>query len=77
MNEPVLCKECRSKGQKSRVFHGASMTTLLYCQPYYDEDGRYHNHDSNRTTTELHCSNGHSWTEISGGTCWCGWKGMV
>jgi hypothetical protein len=28
---------------------------------YYDEDGRYHNHDPNITT--FSCSRGHSWGE--------------
>lgn len=50
-----------------------SMTTAMYCQPFYDEDGKYHHHDANTTTTEYRCSNGHQWTERTTGNCWCGW----
>lgn len=38
------------------------MGTLLYFQPYYDEDGNYHNTDHNTYTTEYACSNGHSFS---------------
>jgi len=69
----MICPECKKQGLKSMVFPGSSSTTLMYCQPFYDPEGQYHHHDSNITTTEYECSNGHQWTEKTSGTCWCGW----
>jgi len=69
----MICLECKKKGLKSQVYPGVSSTTLLYCQPFYDEKGRYHDHDANTTTTEYSCSNGHKWVEKTTGSCWCGW----
>lgn len=50
-----------------------STTTSMYCPIFYDEDGECHNHDANTLTTQYKCSNGHEWTESTGGSCWCGW----
>lgn len=69
----MFCKECKKLGLKSKVYPGLSSVTLLYCPPFYDEEGNYHDHDSNTTTTEYSCSNGHKWTEETTGSCWCGW----
>ena len=38
------------------------MGTLLYFQPYYDEDGNYQSIDPNTYTTEYTCSNNHSFS---------------
>jgi len=40
-----------------------SFVTSMYCSPWYDEEGRYHNHDSNVCTSSYSCSNGHTWKE--------------
>lgn len=69
----MICPECQKEGKKSMVYPGVSSTTLMYCAPFYDEKGEFHNHDSNITTTPYSCSNGHEWTEKSSGSCWCGW----
>jgi len=71
----MKCKECINEGKKSRISPGMSSTTLAYYQPYYDEDGKYHHHDANITTTEYSCSNGHRWSEnTSGHPCLnCDW----
>jgi hypothetical protein len=53
------------------VYPGMSTTTLMYCPPFYDEQGRYHHHDLNTTTTGYRCSNGHEWTESNQPKCWC------
>ena len=71
----MICSECKKLGLKSQVFLGGSTVTLMYCQPFYDEDGNYHHHDSNTTTTSYSCSQGHKWTESCKGRCWCGWDG--
>ena len=70
----VICLECKKQGLKSKVYPGGSTTTLMYCQPFYDEEGNYHHHDYNTTTTEYSCSKGHKWVEHRGGSCWCGWS---
>ncbi len=70
----MICPECKEQGLKSTVHGGgAGMTTLKYCPPYYDEDGKFHSHDSNITTSNWSCSNGHRFTIKSSGSCWCGW----
>ena len=70
----MKCKECIDEGKKSKVFPGGSSCTLMYCAPFYDEDGNYHHHDSNTTTTDYSCSNGHRWVVSSQGQCGsCDW----
>jgi hypothetical protein len=46
----------------------------MHCQPYYDEDGKHHHHDSNTSTYGYSCSNGHDFSVSRQGTCWCGWN---
>jgi len=70
----MICPECKAQGLESRVYVGISSTTLMYCQPFYDEKGEYHHHDFNTTTTPYSCSNGHEWSERYKGKCWCGWE---
>lgn len=72
----MICKTCKDEGKKSEVYPGMAMTTLMYCRPYYDEEGTYHHHDRNTTTTDYRCSNGHAWTERRrGGICpGCDWS---
>ena len=69
----MRCPQCVEKGEKSQVFPGSSMTTLMSYQPYFDEKGKYHHHDENTTTTDYRCSRGHEWHESTKGSCWCGW----
>ena len=73
----MICPECKKQGLKSFVYPGMIMTTCMYYTPFYDEEGKYHHHDSNITTTHFSCSNGHNWSEKSGGSCWCGWAAKV
>lgn len=70
----MICPKCKKLGKKSTVYPGIASTTLLYCQPFYDEEGNYHDHDCNTTTTTYRCSNGHEWMESHEGKCWCGWS---
>ena len=53
----MICPECKKEGKKSIVYPGYGSTTLMYCQPFYDENGKYHHHDMNTTTTPYSCSN--------------------
>lgn len=69
----VKCPECVAAGEKSIVYASPGWTTLMYFQPFYDEEGVFHHHDGNTTTTNYSCSKGHAWTEKSTGSCHCGW----
>ena len=69
----MICPHCKEEGKTSRVTGGNSQTTCMWCPPYYDEQGKYHSHDSNITTTSYSCSNGHAFVVKSYGKCWCGW----
>lgn len=71
----MKCPACTSEGKRSRVYPGVSSSTLMWCAPFYDEDGRYHHHDMNTTTTSFSCSKGHRWIESAKGSCSCGWSG--
>lgn len=59
----MKCPECQKEGNTSLVYPGMSTTTDMYYQPYYDEQGNYHDNDNNSVTTEYTCSNGHTWKE--------------
>lgn len=65
----MKCPECAKEGKRSRVSVGMSSTTCMGFQAYYDEDGLYHCHDPNITTTSYSCSEGHSWSEGSKHEC--------
>lgn len=65
----MKCPVCEEKKMKSCVYIGHSMSTLMYCTPYYDEEGLYHHHDSNTSTTTYTCSVGHAWSESQKGSC--------
>lgn len=62
MRNKLFCPICVKESNKSTVFIGLSMTTLMCTQEYYDEDGKYHFHNPNTITTEYSCSNGHKFT---------------
>lgn len=55
----MICPTCKDSDQKSTVRHLWSYTTLLWSNPWYDDEGNYHSHDPNRTTSGFRCSNGH------------------
>jgi hypothetical protein len=65
----MKCPVCEKEEKKSCVYPGMSTSTLMYCLPYYDEEGKYHSHDTNTHTTQYSCSNGHNWSESSTGRC--------
>jgi len=70
----MICPTCNVEGKTSRVTIGRGSVTLVYSAPFYDEQGKFHKHDTNTHTQEYTCSNGHRWTEQSKNECWCGWK---
>ena len=59
----MKCPKCMESGQVSKVYLGSAVTTCAWNAPYYDEEGAFHNHDSNETKTYYECSNGHEWWE--------------
>ena len=70
----MICPTCEKEGEKSKVYSQGGSSTLLGYSPFYDEEGRYHNHDPNRTTAYYECSRGHRWSAIIDNSCWCGWS---
>lgn len=71
----MICEECSKEGKTSNVYVESCSSTLLYSPPFYDEQGRYHDHDPNTVTTLYHCSNGHNFAHRSKPKCWCGYGG--
>lgn len=70
----MKCPVCAEAGERSKVFVLGSSSTMMACPPYYDEDGQYHTHNTNRVATQFRCSNRHMWTQHVPNTCACGWK---
>jgi hypothetical protein len=68
----MKCPTCEAQGTRSIVYVGPSTTTTLSGQVFYDEDGRFHMHDPNTTTSEYNCSLGHRWSvQAPAHQCWC------
>lgn len=67
----MKCPTCVEEGNKSIVSVGGSITTAMASHQFYDENGKYHLHDPNTSSTQYRCSNGHDWTESSKNKCWC------
>jgi hypothetical protein len=68
----MQCPICSSAGQSSKVYPGATFVTAMAWQPYYDEAGKYHDHDPNGNTTHYRCSLGHEFEVTAYQQCWCG-----
>ena len=70
----IECPKCKSRSLSIDF----STETLLYCQPFTDDDGRLHHHDINTTTTHCTCKKcRHSFTKSHTGSCWCGWEADI
>ena len=65
----IICPVCQENNQTSKVTELTSSVTTSYSSPFYDEEGNYHNHDSNKTTTNYQCSNGHSFKVVKRRGC--------
>ena len=57
----MICAQCESAGERSRVYPGETDITLLQVVSYYDEDGVFVTDDPNTRTQAFSCSNGHNW----------------
>ncbi len=58
----MRCPICEKRDRRSRVYVVSTMTTLMGYQPYYDENGVFHNDDPNHVLTEYECSNQHKFS---------------
>jgi hypothetical protein len=65
----MKCPECVKENTTSYVYPGMTSRTW----PYYDEEGKMHNHDYNHSCTYYSCSNKHEWRQTYYCSCWCGW----
>lgn len=59
----MKCARCSEEGKRSKVYVGASSSTLMMGEAFFDEEGRWHSHDPNTRATQYSCSEGHEWTE--------------
>ena len=59
----MKCPRCVEGNKRSFVYVGMSLTTLMATHTYYDEDGKLHYDNPNKTTTNYSCSEGHKWQE--------------
>lgn len=55
----MKCPKCESENQVSKLYPQGSYETLAGTHSYYDEEGKYHSHNSNKTTSIYVCSNRH------------------
>lgn len=69
----VICPFCE-ENKTSSVRNLGTATTMLAINFFHDEEGKYHSHDSNESSTHYSCSNGHKWHTKSHRSCWCGWN---
>lgn len=65
----MICDKCKEEGLKSTVWPGSTMSTAMSINRYYDEDGNYHLHDGNVSSSSFSCSNGHSWSVKTKSRC--------
>ena len=65
----MRCFYCQQEGKKSTLNPGPQSTTCMSCPSYFDEEGVWHNHDSNQLTTCYTCSNGHAYKEVTYRVC--------
>ena len=65
----IICPICQENNQTSKVTELTSSSTAMYSQPFYDEEGNYHNHNRNTTTTVFKCSNGHTFVRKGHAGC--------
>jgi hypothetical protein len=59
----LKCPECEKTGQTSQVRGHGGISTMAYCNNYWDENGKYIINMCNTCTHDYSCSNGHHWSE--------------
>jgi len=74
MSTIVKCPICEDRGG-AKVYPLGCSATLIGYYPYHDEEGVYHDHNPNATTSLFCCDKGHSWQVKTYATCpGCGWR---
>lgn len=73
-NDNIICKECSSKGLKSKILIFKKNSYSSNRNIYYDEEGNYHEHDKHTYNYEYKCEYGHSWSKSEINACWCGFN---
>ncbi len=59
----MICPKCKEEGRTSKIYPSGAFSTSMFCAPWYDEQGSYHDHDGNWITESFRCSNGHVWSD--------------
>jgi hypothetical protein len=68
----MICNECKQNNLRSRVYILDSFYDLQEAQDrFFDEDGKWHVHDTNSITTKYRCTKNHEWSQVKYATCWC------
>lgn len=70
----MKCPVCIQENLESTLKESCGTTTAAGYAHFYDEDGKYHCHNGNTTAWDYECSNGHRFSTLSEGSCWCGWN---
>lgn len=55
----MKCPVCVQKDLKSNVYPEGGTSTCMMGTQYYDEDGKWHDHDPNESSDTYHCFRGH------------------
>lgn len=71
----MICQQCKEQGLKSTIGMngGCRGSTLMNCNPNYDEESVLHYHDYKTRIYYYKCSNGHNFEKIYYNYCLCGW----
>lgn len=65
----ILCPQCVNDGTTSTVHTSCGFTTHAGVSSYHDENGNFHSHNSNETTSDWSCSLGHAGKAYSMSGC--------
>jgi len=68
----MICSTCKNNNEKSKVYIVGTFYDLKEPQDrFFDENGKWHVHDTNPTINKYQCTNGHEWSEKKYAKCWC------
>jgi hypothetical protein len=78
----MICEKCKEEGKRSTVSRDfGTISTDMAFYPDWDEEGVYHYHDGNISTSSFRCSNEHRFTvRQHGSICGapgCDWNSKV
>ncbi len=71
----IKCPTCVNKlDRPSKAYVLESSKSPVVYLPFFDEEGRRHDHDITVTIHQLQCSEHHRWIIEERQNCWCGWQ---